>query len=44
MKVKKCNYYSISFFKLFVFFILGSIAGCFFEEVLFYFQNGYWEY
>lgn len=32
----------INLYKIFIFFILGSIFGSFFEEILFFFQNGSW--
>ena len=32
----------LSFTKLFIFFLLGSVFGSFYEEIIFFFQNGKW--
>ncbi len=32
----------LSFYKIFLFFVLGSIFGCFFEEIQWFVQNKYW--
>lgn len=41
-KNKKIFAKNLSFFKIFIFFIVGSLFGSFFEEILYCFQHGNW--
>lgn len=42
MKEKKQFAKGLNFTKIFIFFLIGSLFGTYFEEILYFFQNGIW--